>query len=252
MSGTSPRRRGLSPAVGYGFSIVVHLAIFGWAWALPSHARRVERVDVEIVEVPPKPVEPKPPTPEPPKPTEPIKMRPARRVALNTPPPPPNTPPPTETPPPETPTAPTTTPGPVHLGITLTSTSVGGGFAAPVGNSLAGRPGPRAAAPAADDIGPVAHAAALTVQPEPLDTEIPKNEYPQAALDAGFEGSAILKIVIDSTGRVRRAVVIKDPGYGLGAAAVKSALKHFRFKPAQLDGKVTATEWTFTVTYELP
>ena len=107
-------------------------------------------------------------------------------------------------------------------------------------------------APAGDDIGPVAHAAALTVQPEPLETDIPKSEYPQQALDAGFEGSVILKIVIDANGRVRRAVVIKDPGYGLGAAAVRSALKHFRFKPGQLDGKATATEWTFTVTYELP
>jgi periplasmic protein TonB len=251
MSQAPPKRRGLPPAVGYAFSIVFHLAIFGWAWALPVRARRTERVDVEIVEVKPKPVEPKPPAPEPPRPSQPVKMRPARRVALNTPPPPPNTPPP-ETPPPETPPSPSLTPGPVRLGISLSSTSVGGGFAAPVGNSLGGKPTSRAAAPAGDDIGPVAHAAALTVQPEPIDTDIPKSEYPQAALDAGFEGSVILKIVIDASGRVRRAVVIKDPGYGLGAAAVRSALKHFRFKPGQLDGKATATEWTFTVTYELP
>jgi protein TonB len=251
MSQAPPTRRGLPPAVGYTLSIVFHLAIFGWAWALPVRARRTERVDVEIVEVKPKPVEPKPPAPEPPKQTEPVKMRPARRVALNTPPPPPNTPPP-ETPPPETPPSPTLTSGPVHLGISLSSTSVGGGFTAPVGNRLAGKPTPRAAAPAGDDIGPIVHAAALTVQPEPLETDIPKNEYPQAALDAGFEGSVILKIVIDVSGRVRRAVVVKDPGYGLGAAAVRSALKHFRFKPGQVDGKVTATEWTFTVTYELP
>jgi protein TonB len=251
MSRAPSTRRGFSPAVGYLLSVVVHLAIFGWAWALPARARRTERVDVEIVEtVPPKPVEPKPPAPEPPRPAEPIKMRPARHVALNTP-PPADTPPP-ETPPPETPPSAAVTPGPVHLGLSLSSTSVGGGFAAPVGNSLAGRASGRAAAPADDGIGPISHAAALTVQPEPIDTDIPKSEYPQAALDAGFEGSVILKIVIDASGRVRRAVVIKDPGYGLGAAAVKSALHHFRFKPAQLDGKATATEWTYTVTYELP
>jgi len=251
MSRASPTRRRLSPTVGYVLSVVFHLAIFGWAWALPTRARRTERVDVELVEVKPKPVEPKPPAPEPPKQTEPVKMRPARRVALNTPPPPTAAPPP-ETPPPETPPSPSLTPGPVRLGISLSSTSVGGGFSAPVGNSLSGKPAPHAAAPAGDDIGPVAHAASLTVQPEPLDTDIPKSEYPQQALDAGFEGSVILKIVIDANGRVRRAVVIKDPGYGLGAAAVRSALKHFRFKPGQLDGKATATEWTFTVTYELP
>ncbi len=209
---------------------------------------------MQIVEtVKPKPVEPKPPPPEPPKPAEPPVLRPARRVAVNQTAAAQTTPPPT--PPPETPpptTTPAATPGPVKLGFSLSSTSVGGAFAAPVGNSLAGQPGPRAAAPAADDVGPVAHAAALTVQPEPVDVDIPQSEYPKEALDAGFEGSVTLKIVIDASGRVRRAVVLKDPGYGLGAAAVKSALRHFKFKPGEVNGKATAVEWTFTVTYELP
>ncbi|HEX3901447.1 MAG TPA: energy transducer TonB [Polyangia bacterium] len=245
--------RRFGPTAGYALSAAAHLGIFAWAWALPARANRTERVDVTIVEtVKPRPLEPKPPPPEPPKPTEPVKMRPARRLAL-APPPPTNAPPPPETPPPETP-PPTTTvaPGPVHLGISLSSTSAGGGFAAPVGNSLGGRPGPRAAAPAADDIGPIAHAAALSVQPEPIDVSIPQGEYPKEALDSGFEGSVMLRIVIDATGRVRKAVVIKDPGHGLGAAAVKSALHHFKFKPGEINGKVTATEWTFTVTYEVP
>ena len=94
-----------------------------------------------------KPVQPKPPPPEPPKPAEPLKLRPARRVALNTPPPPTNAPPPPETPPPETPpptNTPAATPGPVHLGISMSSTSTSGGFSAPVGNSLAGKPAARA------------------------------------------------------------------------------------------------------------
>ncbi len=58
--------------------------------------------------------------------------------------------------------------------------------------------------------------------------------------------------MIDTNGRVRRGVVLKDPGYGLGAAALKSALRHFKFKPGEVNGKTTAVEWTFTVTYELP
>jgi len=244
----------ISPPVAYTLSAVVHVGIFVWAWKLPARPRTPERVDIQIVEtIKPKPLEPKPQPPEPPKaPEPPVRMRPARRVAINQP-PPPETPPPT--PPPETPpptTTPAATPGPVRLGLSLSSTSVGGAFAAPVGNSLAGRPGPRAQAPVADDVGPVAHAAALTVQPEPLDVDIPQSEYPKDALDAGFEGSVTLKIVIDASGRVRRAVVLKDPGYGLGAAAVKSALRHFKFKPGEVNGKATAVEWTFTVTYELP
>jgi protein TonB len=247
--------RRFSPTAAYALSAAAHLGIFAWAWSLPARAHLTEKVDVEIVEtVKPRPVEPKPPPPEPPKPAEPVKMRPAKRIALKTPPPPSATPPP-ETPPPETPppTSAPAAPGPVRLGISLSSTSAGGGFAAPVGNSLGGKPASRqAAAPAGDDIGPVARMAALTVQPEPVDVSIPASEYPKAALDAGFEGSVILKIVIDSNGRVRKATVVKDPGYGLGEAARKSALHHFRFKPGEVNGKVTATEWTFTVTYELP
>jgi len=245
----------LSPPVAYTLSAVVHVGIFVWAWKLPAQSRPAEHVDIQVIETEkPRPVEPEPPKPEPPKPEQPVKLRPARRVAIKEPPPPttppPETPPPQETPPPTT--TPSLTPGPVHLGLSMSSTTAGGAFAAPVGNSLAGKVGPRAPAPAADDIGPVAHAAALTTQPEPLDVEIPQAEYPKDALDAGFEGSVTLKIVIDATGRVRRATVLKDPGYGLGAAAVKSALRHFKFKPGELNGKPTAVEWTFTVTYELP
>lgn len=252
MNRTPSPRRGLSPAAGFVLSIGFHLVIFGWAWALPARSRAPQRVDVEIVEtVKPKPIEPKPPVPEPPRPSEPIKTRPARRVALNTPPPPPDTPPP-ETPPPETPPSTAVTPGPVHLGLSLSSTSIGGGFSAPVGNSLAGKPSPRASAPAGDDIGPITHAAALSVQPESMENGIPRGEYPPAALDAGFEGSVTLKLVIDATGRVKRATVLKDPGYGLGAAAVRSALKHFRFKPGEIDGKPVTTEIPYVVTYELP
>ena len=58
--------------------------------------------------------------------------------------------------------------------------------------------------------------------------------------------------MIDASGRVRSATFVNDPGYGLGAAAVKSAMRHFRFKPAEVNGKVTATNWTFTITYEVP
>jgi protein TonB len=246
--------RRLSPTAGYALSAAAHLGVFAWAWSLPARANRPEKVDVEIVEtVKPRPVEPKAPPPEPPKPAEPIKMRPARRIAMKEPPPPTAAPPP-ETPPPETPppTSAPAAPGPVHLGISLSSTSTGGGFAAPVGNSLGGKPSARqAAGPAGDDVGPLARAAALTVQPEVIDCSIPANEYPKEARDAGFEGSVKLRIVIDSNGRVHHARVIKDPGYGMGAAAAKSVL-HCRFKAGEIDSKATAVEWDYTITYVIP
>ena len=51
---------------------------------------------------------------------------------------------------------------------------------------------------------------------------------------------------------MRRAKIIDDPGHGFGAAAVKSALAHFRFKPGQVNGKPVAVEVNFRVTYESP
>jgi TonB family protein len=102
------------------------------------------------------------------------------------------------------------------------------------------------------DIGSIARATDVATLPEAIDTEIPKSEYPPQALDAGFEGAVTLRIVVDTFGRVRRATVLKDPGYGLGAAAVKIATHYFRFRPGQRGGHAVATEMPFTVYFELP
>jgi periplasmic protein TonB len=95
-------------------------------------------------------------------------------------------------------------------------------------------------------------ASALTTHPEPLDVAIPASEYPQEAVAASAQAAVVLKILIDETGRVREAKVLRDPGHGFGEAAMRSAIAHFRFSPPRLDGKPVATWWVFAVTYELP
>ena len=95
-------------------------------------------------------------------------------------------------------------------------------------------------------------AAKLDTQPEPVDVAVQAAEYPKEALDANFQGAVQLEILIDETGRVREAKVRKDPGRGLGDAAVRSLLAHFRFSPGRLHGQPVAAWWTFTVVYELP
>jgi protein TonB len=92
----------------------------------------------------------------------------------------------------------------------------------------------------------------LTTQPMPVEVAIPASEYPQQALVANVAGSVLLKSLIDDTGRVREARVLKDPGYGFGEAAMRSAIAHFRFSPPRLQGRPVATWWSFTITYELP
>jgi TonB family protein len=99
---------------------------------------------------------------------------------------------------------------------------------------------------------PSAPVPALTTQPEPVDVAIPSSEYPREALAAKAEGSVVLKILIDDTGRVREAKVVGDPGHGFGEAATRSAIAHFRFSPALVHGRPVAAWWTFTVAYELP
>ncbi|HVV50776.1 MAG TPA: TonB family protein [Polyangia bacterium] len=100
--------------------------------------------------------------------------------------------------------------------------------------------------------GQVVPARTLDTRPEPVDVTIPETEYPREALAAQAQGSVILKILIDETGRVRRAHVLKDPGYGLGEAAVLSAITHFRFSPGRLHGKAVACWILFTVIYVVP
>src|SRR4051794_5159928 len=95
-------------------------------------------------------------------------------------------------------------------------------------------------------------ASALATQPQPLDVAIPASEYPPEALAADAEGLVVLKILIDATGRVRQAKTSKDPGFGFADAAMRSAIAHFRFSPARLDGRPVACWWTFTVAYVLP
>jgi periplasmic protein TonB len=106
-------------------------------------------------------------------------------------------------------------------------------------------------AEAAPQSPPVA-ASTLTTQPVPVDVAIPASEYPQQALAANAEGSVMLKILIDETGRVREAKALRDPGYGFGEAAMRSAIAHFRFSPPRLQGRPIAAWWRWSVTYVLP
>jgi protein TonB len=127
-------------------------------------------------------------------------------------------------------------------------------MAAPVGSSLYGRPPEKAEDPAtakpyrAEKYVPPTEVTSL---PVPIDVHIPDSEYPEEARRAGFEGAPRIFIVVDAEGRVVSARVLQDPGMGLGEAAVRSALKHFRFKPARRGDEAVVTEIPFTVRFEL-
>ncbi|HYQ81779.1 MAG TPA: energy transducer TonB [Anaeromyxobacteraceae bacterium] len=246
------RERWVAPS-GYALSAALHAALLAVAFRgpPPRSLARDEVVAVEIEEAP-RPPEPPPPPEVPARPAP----RPARRLAVALPPdapraapeapPPPNQPPPAE--------APTRT-APVRIGVAMEATTSAGTVAVPVGNTLYGKMPEKAPDPS--EVQPYraeryAPPTQVTSLPEPVEVSVPKDEYPPEAARAGVEGEVKLRLLVDETGRVRQATVVRDPGYGLGPAAARIAKRWFRFKPALRGGEAVATEIPFTVLFELP
>ncbi|HEY0093275.1 MAG TPA: TonB family protein, partial [Archangium sp.] len=217
---------------------------------LPPVQRPVELVMVEVARPPPPPPppqeEPKPPPPKPkvaPRPP-PVKVAQAEKPP---PPPPPDAapPPPNDAPPPEQPSKPV----PLVVGISMSSTTSAGGFAAAVGNTVYGKTGDKATDPkevkaySAPRYVPV-----YQVDSAPSVASEVKVPYPDEARQAGVEGQVVLSITVDNEGRVVKAVVLSGPGYGLEEAARKALLR-FRFKPAIKGGEAVSTEMKYTYTF---
>jgi protein TonB len=235
-------------------SLALHGALVALLWRAPAR-RRVETVRIDVVESAPRAPAPPPPVVAPPRPRlSPPKLAaalprdaPERKVAEPEPPPPPNEPPPPGAPPPAR--------APVKVGISMSSTTASGGFAAPVGNTLYGEL-PKAA-PRPEEVKPYAAEkyvppTQVTVLPRPLSTEIPRGEYPPDALAQGLEAAVVLKLLVDETGKVAEATVAVDPGHGFGEAAVRIAKRYFRFEPARRGEERVATTLRFTVRFEAP
>jgi len=220
-----------------GVSIAVHAAVLLWVTVapVPPVAKKsvTELVVVEVQRPPP------PPAATPPR-REPVQVTrpPPRRMAFRRTEPPPNEPPP-ETKPAE--------PPPVVVGLTLRSTTTAGSFDAPVGNTLAGKTPDKATNPA--NVAPLpVPLYELDSQPTVIgDVQIP---YPEDARSRGIEGTVVLSVLVDETGKVRAVKVISGPGAGLDQAAAK-AVERIRFRPATRKGQPVAAQITYRYTFLL-
>ncbi len=220
-------------------SIGVHAAVLVWLSIAPvppvAQKRATELVVVEVNRPPPPPAT-VPPKPEPVQVTRP----PPRRLAFRRPAPPP----PNDTPPPE---AKPSDPPPVVVGLTLRSTTTAGSFDAPVGNTLAGKPPDKAADPSTVKPSPVP-LYELDSQPTVIgEVRIP---YPEEARSRGIEGTVVLSVLVDETGRVRAVKVVSGPGGGLDQAAAR-AVERIRFRPAVRKGQPVAAQITYRYTFLL-
>jgi len=137
---------------------------------------------------------------------------------------------------------------PLVVGLSMSSTTTGGGFAAPVGNTLYGKAPERAPAEAKPYSAP-RYTPIYQVDSAPVLVS-DFREYPKEAQQAGIEGTVTLSITIDTEGSVVNARVLKGPGNGLNEAALE-AIRKCKFKPAMKAGQPVSTEIEYRYTFQL-
>jgi periplasmic protein TonB len=76
-------------------------------------------------------------------------------------------------------------------------------------------------------------------------------DYPSSLLVREIEGSATIRVLVGTDGRVREAVVVSATHPDFGRAAMRQALKAWRFKPATR-GKEAVEDWvTIPITFQI-
>lgn len=78
-----------------------------------------------------------------------------------------------------------------------------------------------------------------------------KPAYPQAARKAGWEGTVVVRVLIDTGGRVESASMRDSSGYDILDEAAVQAVKKWRFSPAQRDGVSIASLHDVRVRFRL-
>jgi protein TonB len=84
----------------------------------------------------------------------------------------------------------------------------------------------------------------------PIELLNSRKVYPPLANKQGIEGVVFLELYIDQNGIIRNIVILKDPGYGFGEAAVK-ALEGIKCIPAKSNGVPVAVKIRYPVRFKL-
>ena len=108
-------------------------------------------------------------------------------------------------------------------------------------------PGPVIADKPADppEAEPVRVAAAMHPRGEP------QPPYPASEQRAGAEGSVAIRLLIGADGRVKAAEKVRATSDAFYRATERHALRHWRFRPATLDGKPVESWKTLVVQFRL-
>jgi TonB family protein len=84
--------------------------------------------------------------------------------------------------------------------------------------------------------------------PKPIFT--PEPEYSEEARKAKFQGTVLLAIVVDETGKATQIKVSRPLGLGLDEKAIE-AVKKWKFEPGKYNGKAVAVQATVEVSFRL-
>ncbi len=101
---------------------------------------------------------------------------------------------------------------------------------------------------------PVDHAAVRTPPTtQGRGARVDQPDYPPASKRAGEEGSVVLKICVNESGRPTEVTVVKSSGFErLDEAATNFAMRNWRLVPGKVDGKpIASCGSNFMVTFNL-
>ena len=84
----------------------------------------------------------------------------------------------------------------------------------------------------------------------PIDQALARIRYPPLAAMQGIEATVYLELYIDKNGKIVRAIVLKDPGYGFAEAAVQ-AIVGLVCIPAKMNGVPVAVRFRYPVRFVL-
>ena len=76
-------------------------------------------------------------------------------------------------------------------------------------------------------------------------------DYPSSLLVREVEGSATIRVLVGTDGRVREALVVSATHPDFGRAAMRQALKAWRFKPATRGNEVVEDWVTVPITFQI-
>ncbi len=79
----------------------------------------------------------------------------------------------------------------------------------------------------------------------------PAPVYPQIARENGWEGLVVAQVTVTPKGNIEDAVIENSSGYAVLDNAVITALKYWRFNPAQLEGRPVKSTVTIPIEFNL-